>query len=77
MTESEPGSWAALEPTAAQRRRIQARLHNWLDARETSLAAEWLGLFKLNPVTGFVFATVSACLVLITTPLGWLAIAAL
>ena len=77
MNEDEPGGWAALEPTPSQRRRIEARLRSWLDASETSLAAEWLGLLKLNPVTGFVFATVSACLVLITMPLGWLAIAAL
>jgi hypothetical protein len=77
MNKDEPGSWTALEPTPSQRRRIEARLRSWLDASETSLAAEWLGLLKLNPVTGFVFATVSACLVLITMPLGWLAIAAL
>jgi hypothetical protein len=78
MNESEPGNtWAALEPTPSQRRRIEARVRGWLDARESSLAAEWFGLLKANPIARLSFAAVAAALVLITTPLSWLAFAAL
>jgi hypothetical protein len=66
------GVWTALEPTPHQRRRIEARVRGWLDARQTSLAAEWLGLLKVSPLAGLGFAAMAACLVLIATPLSWL-----
>ena len=71
------GKWAALEPTAAQRRHIEARVRSWLDARETSLAGEWLGLLKVNPLGRLIYAAVAASLVLVATPLSWMALAAL
>ncbi|HTY95365.1 MAG TPA: hypothetical protein VMC02_15865 [Steroidobacteraceae bacterium] len=72
MNDSElTGTWAALEPTAAQRRRIEARVRGWLDARESSLAAEWLRLIRINPIEGLGIAALAGCLVLIVTPLGW------
>lgn len=72
MSENEIAStWAVLEPPARQRQRIEARVLGWLDARETSLAAEWLGLLKVNPIAGLSFAAVAACLVLFATPLRW------
>jgi hypothetical protein len=74
MNDSElTGTWAVLEPTARQRRRLDARVRGWLDAGESTLAAEWLGLLKVNPIAGLGFAAVAACLVLIATPLSWLA----
>jgi hypothetical protein len=69
--------WAALDPTPGQRRRIEARVRNWLDARQTSLAAEWLGLLKASPLAGLGFAVVAACLMLFATPLNWVAFAML
>jgi hypothetical protein len=78
MNESElAGTWAALEPTAQQRRRIEARVREWHEAHESSLAGEWLELLKVNPIAGLSFAAVAACLVLIATPLNWVAFAVL
>jgi hypothetical protein len=70
------GAWIALEPTAPQRRRIDARVRGWLDASEVSLAGEWIALLKVNPIARLGFATVAAILVLFVTPLSWMAFAA-
>ncbi len=64
-------SWVALEPTPRQRQHIEARVRGWLDARESSLASEWLGLLKVSPIAALGFAAVAACLVLFVTPLSW------
>ena len=78
MNDSELSSaWAALEPTSRQRRRIEARVRGWLEAHESSLAAEWLGLLKINPVAALSFAAVAGCLVLLATPLSWVAFSVL
>ena len=66
-------AWASLEPTPRQRRRIDARVARWLKARESSLAAEWLDLLKMNWIEGPGYAAVAASLMLIATPLSWLA----
>ena len=66
-------AWTALEPTALQLRRIDARVSAWLDARDTSLAAEWLGLFRVAPFSALGLATVSAVSVVTATPLVWFA----
>jgi hypothetical protein len=63
--------WTALEPTALQLRRIDARVSAWLDARDTSLASEWLGLFRVAPFSALGLATVSAVSVVTATPLFW------
>jgi hypothetical protein len=70
-------TWTALEPNSAQRRRIEARVHGWLDAGQSSLAAEWLGLFKITPLAGLGYAAAATCLMLIATPLGWMTFAVL
>jgi hypothetical protein len=78
MNDSElTGAWAALEPNSRQRRRIEARVRGWLEARESSLLAEWLGLLKVNPIAGLGFAAAAACLVLLATPLSWVAFSVL
>ena len=64
-------AWATLEPTPLQQRRIERRVNDWLAARESSLASEWLGLLKISPVAGFGLAALAACLVLFTTSLSW------
>jgi hypothetical protein len=70
-------TWAALEPGPDQRRRIDARVRTWLEANNVSLATEWLELLKVNPIARIGFAAVAACLMVITTPLSWVALAAL
>jgi hypothetical protein len=64
--------WTALEPDARQRQRIQRRLNAWLDASDTSLAAEWLSLFRLAPLSTLGLAMASAVLIA-AAPLVWLA----
>ena len=63
----------ALEPTALQLRRIDARVSAWLEARDTPLAAEWLELFKVAPFSALGLATVSAVSVVTAIPLVWFA----
>ena len=65
-------AWTTLEPTMRRRRRIDARVFAWLDARDTPLAAEWLGLFRVAPFAAFGLATVSA-LSIVVAPLVWFA----
>jgi hypothetical protein len=78
MNESElTDTWAAFEPTSSQRRRVEARVRGWLDAKQSSLAAEWFGLIKIEPIAGLGLAAAAACLVLIATPLSWMAFSAL
>ena len=74
MNDEELGAvWATLEPTFGRRRRIDARVFAWLDARDTSLAAEWLGLFRIAPFAALGLVTVSAVSIVIATPLVWFA----
>ena len=50
MNDDELGDvWTTFRPTVRQRRRIDARVLASLEARETPLAAEWLGLFSIAP----------------------------
>lgn len=66
-------AWTTLEPTVEQRRRIDARVSAWLDAHDTSLTAEWLGLIKVSPVGSLALAAASAVTIVVLTPLAWLA----
>jgi len=74
VTDEELGAvWTAFQPTAGQRRRIDARVFAWLDARDTPLVAEWLGLFRATPVAAVGLVSVSAVSVVAATPVVWLA----
>jgi hypothetical protein len=74
MNDGELGdAWTTLEPSVQRRRRIDARVFAWLEARDTSLAAEWLGLFRVAPLAGLGLATVSAISIIAAPPLVWLA----
>lgn len=78
MNESElTDTWAAFEPTSSQRRRAEVRVRGWLDSKGSSLAAEWFGLIKIEPFSGLGLAAAAACLVLIATPLSWMAFSTL
>ena len=74
MNDEELGdAWTTLEPTVRRRRRIDARVFAWLEARDTPLAAEWLGLFRVAPFAALGLATVSAVSIVTATPLVWFA----
>ena len=66
-------AWATLEPTGHRRRRIDARVFEWLDARDTPLAAEWLALFKVAPLSALGLAAASAVSIAAAPPLLWFA----
>ena len=65
--------WSALEPSGRQRARIETRVFEWLEASETSLASEWLGLLKVEPLTALAYASVGAVSLYLLTPVGWIA----
>jgi hypothetical protein len=65
--------WTTFLPTVRQRRRIDARVLAWLDARDTPLAAEWVGLFRAAPFSAAGLVAVSAVSLVIATPFVWLA----
>ena len=74
MNDEELGAvWTTLHPTAQQRRHIDTRVFAWLDARNTPLAAEWLGLFRVAPVAASGLVAVSAVSIVVATPVVWLA----
>lgn len=64
--------WSTLEPTAFARQRMDAQVHAWLEAHETSLASEWLGLFRVQPfsMAGLVAASVASLAT--APPMIWL-----
>ena len=74
MNDEELGdAWTTLRPTAPRRRRIDARVVAWLEARDTPLAAEWFGLFRVAPFAALGLATVSAVSIVAAPPLVWFA----
>jgi hypothetical protein len=68
-------TWTTLEPTTLQRRRLDARVAAWLEARDTPLAVEWLGLLKVAPISTATLAAVGAMSIAlaITSPVVWFA----
>jgi hypothetical protein len=74
MNDEELGAvFTTLQPTVGQRRRIDARVFAWLEARDTPLAAEWLGLFRATPFSASGLVAVSAVSVVTATPVIWVA----
>jgi hypothetical protein len=74
MIEEELGDlWSTLQPTASQRRRIDARVFNWIEASDTPLAAEWLELFRVAPFSATGLVAASALSIATASPLLWLA----
>ena len=67
------GVWTALEATDVQQQRMQARVFGLLEARDTSLASEWIGLFRLSPVSAFGLLAGSTASLATATPILWLA----
>jgi hypothetical protein len=65
--------WTTFQPTMRQRRRIDARVFEWIEARNTSLAAEWVELFKIAPFPATGLLAVSALAIATAPPLVWFA----
>ena len=65
--------WTALEPNGQQRARIEDRVFEWIEARETSILGEWLALIRIDPIPGFSLAAAAALALLLFTPLKWVA----
>ena len=70
-------AWSTLEPSARRRARIETQVFEWLEARETSLLGEWLGLLRVEPLTGLAYLSVGALSLVFLSPLGWIASALL
>jgi hypothetical protein len=65
--------WSALEPSTHRRARIETRVFDWLEASETSIAAEWLALLKVEPLTALAYASIGGVALFLLTPVGWIA----
>ena len=66
-------AWRTLEPADDRRRRIEARVAAWLEARDTPLPAEWLGLFRVAPLPALALALASALSIVAAPPVVWFA----
>ena len=66
-------AWTTLEPTALRRQRMEARVFSWLEARDTPLALEWLGLFRVTPLSAIGLLAASTASLVTATPILWLA----
>jgi hypothetical protein len=64
--------WTTLQPSGSARRRVDTRVFGWLDARETPLAREWIGLFGTGPFSAAALVAVSSVGVAAAAPLLWL-----
>jgi hypothetical protein len=65
-------TWTTLQPAVRQRQRMEARVLAWLEARDTPLAAEWVGLFRSAPFSCAALVAVSAISIATAPPLVWL-----
>jgi hypothetical protein len=65
-------TWSMLEPQARRRARIETRVFELLEASETSMFGEWLGLLRVDPLSALTFAAVGALSLFVLTPIGWL-----
>ena len=74
MTDHEfDGLWATLQPPAARRRRIDARVDEWLEAHDTTLAAEWFALFRVAPFSTAGLVAASVVSLATAPPIIWIA----
>jgi hypothetical protein len=64
-------TWLSLEPSSRRRARIETRVSDWIEAGETSIAGEWLGLLRVEPLSALAFASVGAVSLMLLTPVGW------
>jgi hypothetical protein len=65
-------AWTTLEPTSRRRARIETRVFEWLEASQSSIVGEWLGLLKVEPLSVLVYAVAGAVSLVLLTPIGWM-----
>ena len=65
-------TWSMLEPDGRRRAAIETQVFEWLEAYETSLVGEWLGLLRVEPLTALAYACVGAVSLVLLTPVGWM-----
>lgn len=70
-------AWSGIEPSARRRAQIETQVFEWLEASETSLFGEWLGLLKVEPLAGLAYLSVGALSLALLSPLAWIASALL
>ena len=58
--------------SSRRRARIETRVFEWIEASETSLVGEWLGLLKVEPLRGLAFPSAGDVALLLLTSVGWL-----
>lgn len=51
---------------------MRTTVETWLDAHDTSLLAEWAGLFRLDPLVGVALTAASGIGLVVASPLAWL-----
>jgi hypothetical protein len=74
MNDGEFGDlWTTFQPTVRQRRHIDTQVSSWLEAGDTPLAAEWLGLVRVAPFSAVGLAAIGAVSVATGPPLVWFA----
>lgn len=66
-------AWTSLAPPVPRLRRIDARVTEWLEAHDTSLVAEWLVLFRGEPIGAFTLVAASAVAIIAVSPILWFA----
>jgi hypothetical protein len=63
--------WAQFELSAEQRHHIENRVLEWLEAGDTSLVAQWVGLIRFDPAASLGYAAAGAISLFFITPLSW------
>ena len=66
-------AWTTMEPMPDQSRRINKRVFEWIEAHDTPIAAEWIGLVTVNPFAALGLVTVSVLSIATATPILWFA----
>jgi len=64
------GAYAALEPDAPARARMQVRVLDGHERRPRSLWREWLNLLRARPIANGALIAAAAVILWVTTPLG-------
>lgn len=65
-------TWTVLEPSQAQRVRVEARVVAAWESRERSLFSEWLDVLRARPLLNGAWVVAAMAVLLFTTPVGGL-----
>lgn len=65
-------AWTVLEPSQAQRVRVEERVVTAWESRERSLFSEWLDVLRARPLLNGAWVLAAMAVLLFTTPVGGL-----